>query len=65
MFGKQTDVTSKGAEWQELTLVVGAELDSDQQFLSILLHSAPLWTLSLMVIVNTFNKCILILNSIY
>lgn len=51
--------TFKGAEQQELTLVVGAELDSVQQFSSIPPHSAPFWTLSLMVIGNklcTFKK---------
>lgn len=37
----------KRAELQELTLVDGAKLGPDH-FSSILLHSAPLWTLSLL-----------------
>lgn len=39
----------KGAELQELTLLVGAE----QQFSSFLLQSASLWTLSLFDTENT------------
>lgn len=47
----------KGAELQELTLLVGAELDPEQQFSSVLLHSASLWTLSLIDTENiTKNK---------
>ena len=46
----------KGAELQELTLLVGAELDPGQQFPSVLLHSASLWTLSLIDTENITKK---------